>query len=232
MAKKREFTDEQLKEMGTRTLDVLTAAIESGDKDKALKLSKRMYREFEAMHDLFVKWIASNYNYVYQKYGDEGLSEALRQSCSPWLKELVQIYSGKDPKRVFEILVMGLRGHLQGFKIEEDDEKFTIYFDPCGSGGRLVQSGAYEPPTSFARIKKAQAMTYGIPNYPVYCAHCTFQEMVPIEMTGKPIFITEPVGEPGKAPCKVYIFKDPEKIPEKFYQKVGKKKSQGTAPSE
>ena len=223
MATKRVFTDAQLKEMGTKTFDALNEAIQAGDKDKAAKLGKRMYREFEAMHDLLVKWLASNYNYIYGKYGDAGLYEALHEGCSVWAKDLINIYAGKEPQRILEILIMGLRGHLQGYKIEEDDDKFTIYCEPCGSGGRLVQSGAYESGPKFARLK-AQPMTYGQSNYPVYCAHCTFQETLPIEATGKPIFITEPPAEVGKGPCKVIIYKDSNKIPEKYYTKVGKKK--------
>lgn len=224
MAGKRVFTEEQLKEMGTRTFDALNTAIQAGDKEKSLKLTKRMYREFEAMHDLLVKWLASNYNYIYGKYGDAGLYDALHAGCSTWAGDLIKIYAGKEPKRILEILAMGLRGHLQGYKIEEDDEKFTIYCDPCGSGGRLALSGAYESGPKFSRIKKGQAMTYGQSDYPVYCAHCTFQEILPIEATGKPIFITEPPAEIGKGPCKVLIYKDPDKIPEKYFTKVGKKK--------
>ncbi len=211
--------------MGTRTFDALNAAIQSGDKEKSLRVAKRMYREFEAMHDLLVKWLAANYNYLYGKYGDAGLYEALQAACGVWGKDLIGLYAGKSAEQIMEMLVMGIRGHLQSLRIEEDDEKYTVYCDPCGSGGRLARTGVYEKGT-FAKIKKPQAMTYGQADYPVYCAHCTFQEIIPIEATGKPIFITEPPpsDQIGKAPCKLLIYKDPNKIPEKYYTKVGKKK--------
>ena len=50
----RVFTQEELEEMGKRTIDLLTEAIEAGDKERAKKLAGRMYREFSAMHDLYV----------------------------------------------------------------------------------------------------------------------------------------------------------------------------------
>jgi hypothetical protein len=44
MSKKRVFTDEELQEMGTRTLDLVMAAIDAGDKEKAKELAAKMYR--------------------------------------------------------------------------------------------------------------------------------------------------------------------------------------------
>ena len=41
----RVFTDEELAEMGARTLDLLTQAIRAGDKAQAGRLAQRMYSE-------------------------------------------------------------------------------------------------------------------------------------------------------------------------------------------
>ena len=51
MNKDRVFTDEELKEMGTLTLDLVIQAIDAGDKDRAKELSKRMYQEFQILHE-------------------------------------------------------------------------------------------------------------------------------------------------------------------------------------
>ncbi len=107
-----------------------------------------------------------------------------------------------------------------------DEEKFTITMTPCGSGGKLVLEGGYKPPRNLARVKKAQPQTFGKENFPVYCTHCAFQEIVPIEVLGHPIFITDPpdADKIGEIPCSVYIYKDPKNIPEEFYERIGKKK--------
>jgi hypothetical protein len=97
---------------------------------------------------------------------------------------------------------------MQPFDIEEDDEKLTITPRPCGSGGRLIQDGGYRSPINFLKIGKPQSMTFSQPDFPVYCAHCYFQNISPIESGGDPLFITEPSKDPGNIPCQIYIYKN------------------------
>lgn len=64
---------------------------------------------------------------------------------------------------------------------------------PCGSGGRLVQEGKYEGPNAFYKIAKPQPLTYGRPDYPVYCYQKnTRWRKVHIEANGKPFVVVEP----------------------------------------
>ncbi len=224
MERKRVFTEEELSEMGRQTVDVIEQSIDAGDSQKAKKLTRRMYREFLAMHDLYRDWVTALLTFIGTHYGDEVLYQALKESCSSWLKPLTELYADKDIRRRVELLAAGLRGHLQPLEIKEDDEKFTLLMHPCGSGGRLVIDGSYMPPRNFMRVKKAQTMTYGREDFPVYCAHCPFQEIVPIELTGIPLFITVPPAKPGEEPCQIYLYKDPTAIPPELYQRVGKRK--------
>ena len=87
------------------------------------------------------------------------------------------------------------------------DEKLTITPKPCGSGGRLVNDGGYDPPCNFLKIKRPQPMTFNREDFPAYCAHCYFQNISPIEPGGKPLFETLPSDDLGKTPCKIYIYK-------------------------
>ncbi len=224
MREKKVFTEEELNEMGMQTADVIVASIDAGDRQKAKKLTRRMYQEFLAMHDLYRDWVTALLTFIGVRYGDEVLYQALKESCSPWVKGLTELYANKDIRRKAEMLAGGLRGHLQPLEIKEDDEKFIILMHPCGSGGRLVLNGSYGPPHDFMRVKKAQPMTYGREDFPVYCAHCSFQEILPIEWDGTPLFITVPSAKLGEEPCQIYIYKDPKAIPSELYQRVGKKK--------
>ena len=98
-------------------------------------------------------------------------------------------------------------GVFQPVKIEEDDEQFTITGHPCGSGERLIRDGGYEPPRNFLKIQEPQPMTFNRVDFPVYCAHCYFQNLARIEPEGAPLFVTEPPSELGKKPCRVYMYK-------------------------
>src|SRR5512137_1103611 len=80
MNKKRVYTDEQLKEMGARTLDLLLEAIEAGHKEKAKELAQRMYREFNYFHDGYMIWVSGLQTYIYNKLGVDALEEAEREA--------------------------------------------------------------------------------------------------------------------------------------------------------
>lgn len=225
MSGKRLFTDEELKELGTRTVDSVIAAIDAGDSEKAKKLSRRMYKEFESMHDLYRDWTTSLMSFIYRSQGDQALYDSLEEGCGSWLKGVLELYDKTpDPKRRAQMLAAGLRGHLQPIEIEEDDEKFTFRMVPCGSGGRLINEGSYGPPKDFARVEKAQTITYGMENLPIYCAHCPFQEIIPIDLKGYPLFVTIPADKLGEEPCSVLLYKDLNGVPEEYYKRVGKTK--------
>jgi hypothetical protein len=80
MNKKRIFTDKELKDMGTRTLDLVLEAIEAGDKAKAKELAQRMYKEFNFLHDGFMLWVTGLQSYIYKNYGIEAVEKAEREA--------------------------------------------------------------------------------------------------------------------------------------------------------
>jgi len=208
MSKERYFSDEELEAMGQRTLDLVLAAIEAGDQEAAKKLSQRMYGEFLSMHDLYRDWATDLLSFIGRRFGDEVLYEAFDETVRKgFTKLLAKRYSGKSPDRKLQLLAAGLRGHLGSLKITEDDEKFTITVDECPSGARQIKAGLYDRPDGFLRIEKSQDMTFGRPNFPVYCAHCYFQNQVADPVDGKPLFITELPEKVGLQPCRVYIYK-------------------------
>ena len=203
----RLFTEEELDALGQRTLDLLTAALEKGETATAKKLARRMYNEFSGMHDLYRDWVTHLLTFIGERYGDDILAEALQETVGGYTRRLAGNYAGKDLRSRIAILLAGFRGHLQPFEIEEDDEKLTVTPRPCGSGGRLIQDGGYQAPCNFLKIKNPQPMTFDRPDFPVYCAHCHFQNTTPLTEGGDPLFVTEPSEEPGRLPCRVYIYK-------------------------
>lgn len=223
------FTDEELREMGVQTAELIQAAIDANDKEKAKKLTRRMYRESLAMHDLYRDWTAALLSFIGRRYGDEALQEALKESCAVWLRPVAERYGRCDeegnPRRKAELLAGGLRGHLMPLKVEEDEEKFIFQMQPCGSGGRLVLEGYYESPVNLLKIEKPQPMTCGQKDFPVYCAHGPVLSMLGIEWSGAPIFFEEPSAKVGEKPCKIYLYKDPKRTPAELYAKVGKEKT-------
>ena len=82
MSDNRIFTDQELKEMGTRTLDLVHQAIDAGDKEKAKELATRMYQEFNFLHDGYMFWVTGLQTYIYKNYGIEAVEEAEREAAA------------------------------------------------------------------------------------------------------------------------------------------------------
>jgi len=225
MTDSRIFTDDELREMGTRTLDLLLEAIDAGDGEKARRLAERMYGESALLHDGSMFWIAGLQTYIYKKLGMDALEEAERVAHTAEAKTVFSpLETPKDLRSMVEQLAGTLRGHLQPVKIEEDDEKICLAMQPCGSGARIIKKGGYAPEVGLVRIADPHPSTWGLKDFPIYCTHCPIMERMQVENLGSlgacRIF-TEPV---GSGDCKFVFYKNPADIPEEFYSRIGKKK--------
>jgi len=223
---KRVFTEKELKEMGTRTLDLVLEAIDAGDKEKAKELAKRMYSEFNYLHDGYMFWVTGLQSYIYRNYGIDAVEEAEREAHTIEAKVVFKPPEKTDFRYLVERMAGGLRGHLQPITIKEDDAKVTLTMKPCGSGERLVQKGGYE--IGLAKVAEPHRITWGMKDFPIYCVHCPVMEMLDIENTGD-FGVTHIVHEPlCQESCQFVFYKDPKGIPEEFYKRIGKKKPGAT----
>lgn len=231
MKTKQVFTEQERKDMGRTTLDVVLEAIDSGDKEKAKALVKRMHQESLTIHDSYAKTKAATLSHIYRTYGADGLERALRDTYQNFFGAIVDRFNELDFRDKVEMMVNMNRGHLHPIIVEEDDEKVTLTMNPCGGGQRLVTNGAYEPPLSFAKVEESHPITFGKKQFPIYCTHeCAF-DLLAIEHAGYPPFVVYPGETVGKDACKVCLYKNPDNIPEEIYARVGKKKPEGQ-PSE
>jgi hypothetical protein len=222
MSGNRLFSDDELRDMERRTLDVAQEAIEKGDKQKSKELVQRMYDEFNHLHDGAMFWITGLLTYIYQNYGIDAVEQAERFAHTIEGKTVFKPRDGMDLRETVQSLAKGLRGHLQPLTIEEDDEKILITMKPCGSGERIIEKGGYE--AGFARVQDPHPITWGMKNFPMYCVHCPVMEMLSIENTGQlqPVHL---VSEPMRHGfCHFAFYKDPKNIPEEYYRRLGKEK--------
>ena len=195
--------------MEKKTVDRIIEAIDSGDYDKAKKLTRRMYNEFLSMHDLYRNWVTSLLSEIGKRYGDQDLEVIMNESCKSWWRPIRQKIkqSSNDLKAQIKMFISGLHGHLQTLEISEDSEKVTIKMKPCGSGGRLVQEGKYKGENAFLMLKKPQKITYGRKDFPVYCAHEAAMENVDFEDEGKPFVVVEPAKKLEKITALSFVIK-------------------------
>jgi len=55
----------------------------------------------------------------------------------------------------------------------------------------------------------------------VHC--CYWSELMPMKATGSPTRLAEYDPDPD-APCRLYFYKEPELIPEKYFRRIGLEK--------
>lgn len=205
-------------------MDLVCEAIDAGDKDRAKELAQRMSREFCHLHDGYGIWVSGLQSYIYKKLGVDALEEAEREAHTMEAKTVFKPSEKTDLRSLVEHLAGGLRGHMQPIKIVEDDRMISLTMQPCGSGERIIQSGAYKPEVGLSTVKDPHPITWGKKGFPIYCVHCPVMEMLQIEATGSfgaCHIVADPIYHGA---CQFVFYKNPADIPEEFYTRIGKSK--------
>jgi len=227
--------DEPVEELGISSYDRLRDAVKAGDTETALKLIDYVqYDEIKETYDGLFDWAYSTLTWIADNYGEDKLAEALRYGQEKMALAVSDIRSRvKTAKQALALVAEQCRAHRHGpggrgeVKVWEEEDRYVISADPCGSGGRMRRKESdkiparTEPPYNMGKTKKAHTWSWSMKDVPYYCAHCCmWHEVMPIEAAGIPRKITEYNPDPN-APCVYYFYKKPELIPEKYYKRVG-----------
>jgi len=91
-------------------------------------------------------------------------------------------------------------GNFGTLTIEEDDEKFLIVQDPCGSCGRQDDHNRGEPPWQLALVRERHPITFCRGDVSAYRTHiAVMHTIMPLERIGvpwPPIHCPKTAGEP------------------------------------
>ena len=210
-------------ELETPTRTLVEEAIDRGDAEAAKKMLKSMESDWLRNKDYSINWITSLLSFIGRRMGEPAVEEALRDFGERYLRERRAGYQSVTSDVRLEGLVRAMKANGADVELGEDDDKYTASFR-CGSGGKLIDDGAYAAPRDYLTLHGPTPVTFGRESLPVYCAHCSINnEIEPIEATGVPVTIEFPPEKPGER-CVHHIYKDPARIPEGIYRRVGKEK--------
>lgn len=227
--------DEPLSEWGIPTLTRIREALDSGKVSDARELAHYFLIEGKRLHDLMCDWVYATLDYVGSHYGDEAVYQAVRHAGERIRKPYVQHVAELTVEERIYLQAEGMRSHrsgpgeLGGFEIVEEEDRYVLSFDPCGSGGRIRRTGELDkrpprtgPPYNFGRIRKGYPWSWGLAGVPYYCVHCcVWSEIQSIEWIGFPFRITDYNDDPEK-PCRFLFYKEQRLIPERFLTRIGK----------
>ena len=223
----RMIRQDELSQLGVSTYEKIKEAIQSGRTQEAIDLVDYLNTEGKRIHHVQCDNIWGLETYIADQLGEEALYQRLRQMGEINYKGLSKL----TPEEYLFLRAESERAERSGpdesgnISIVEEEDRYVIYLDPCGTGGRMRREGRTDPPYNYGKTKKAHPWSWGKVGVPYYCLHCCiFSEIMPIEWYGYPQRING-FSENPNDPCAFYIYKKPELIPEEFFTRIGKTKT-------
>lgn len=192
-------------------------AVEDKHYEVAKELLDRKRTQYLTIHETYVEILAMLFGMIDDAFGDEAVEDAHRY----WGEQIKKWYEKRESMSAEEQVrycAFMFNEHLsEKITIDEDEEKYIVTLDGCGSGGRLLRKGLYrESPRALKKISRAQVMTGGNAHYPIYCTHCQILfGALPMDKYGNPLWVIDAPKKP-EDPCTILIYKDRSKIPEEY----------------
>lgn len=230
----RKIRQDDLADLGVPTGDMIKRQIDEGKLELAKELADYFVPESKGLHDLYVDWTTDIFDKVAKKYGEEDMYELLRATQGTWMMR--RTWSGLRKMTPIERLNINaeiFRAHRCGprqqgeLNITEDEHKYMLLCDPCGSGGRIRRGDPIDgtpsrlgKPYNFGVTTKPYWWSWSQAGVPYYCIHCAINEILMIEWGGWPFWVTEYNPDHSK-PCAWHFYKAPEPMPEKYWTRLG-----------
>jgi len=213
------------------------------DAGRFLEGARQVWRD---THDRLCDGVYAWIDAVSRTLGEDEIGVLWDNLLAPMYGYYVRYDTGVNPwPRSFDTLLHvaleGLRGHLSGpgrqgdLEVEEQEDRWAIRFNPCGSGGRAMRddpdSGTgprIEPPYEFGVTTRPHDWSWNKKGICLYCVHCcVLNERMPIRRFGYPTRVVEPPIWPEArtgTKCTWYIYKDPSLVPDEIYRRTGGRK--------
>lgn len=202
-----------VQELAKPTWQLVREAIQAGRTEEALTFLDYAYFEFKSVHDSLCVWVDVAFSQLAQ-FGEEEIYNVVSKRYGPRMRRWLIDTPGAE-----ESLERGMeyhRAHGGNLTVQEEPSRYVVTLDPCGSGGQLKRK------TDFGIAQKAYDWTWKKSGVSLYCSHCCVMwEIIPIEVRGYPIRITN-IGEKPEDPCVHLYYKKPELIPEEYFTRVGR----------
>ncbi len=210
--------------------DRVLAAVRAGDAAGAEAALASLVDRFAGLQDYSVNWITSLLSFIGRELGEGAVEAALREFGDGYLAERRAGPDGSPPWRDLpaearaRAVIRPMVANGATVEVDADEDRIELSFR-CGTGGRLVDEGRYDPVGAgagrgYLRLQGDGPATFGEPGLPVYCAHCSINnEVQPLERDGVPTTVEFPTRRPGE-PCVHHVYRDLDRVPEEVLERL------------
>ncbi|MCP5066488.1 MAG: hypothetical protein GY946_07965 [bacterium] len=233
----RHVRQDDWSELGIPTPEAIVMALDEGRVEDAKQLAQYLCAEGKSLHDLMCDWVWDLLTRIAQQHGEEQMFQILRGSQETWMmKRSWKAYLRMSVEERVHVTAEISRSHRCGpeqdgtLEVVEEEDRYTVRMDPCGSGGRMRRGDPVDgtpsrlgPPYDFGVTREPHPWSWGRAGVPYYCTHCALNELLPMEWGGHPLWVTE-YNDDANAPCAWHFYKRAELIPDEVYQRVGREK--------
>jgi hypothetical protein len=189
-------------------------AIEAEDADAAIALvTRKVEALYLPLHDRLVRFMADSMAFALTHGGDDGLFR-FQMETAAGQRAGFDKWERMSAAEFAQASAFLLKMHMGEVTVTEDDQRFTLHQQLCGSGGRLRTMGAYEGPDALPFVEHAGPLTFGQPRLPVYCSHCPiWNGTATLRWYGRVHWLFEGAAR-ADGSCTAHIYKRREDQPE------------------
>jgi len=167
-------------------------------------------RHWRAEHDRGLDAVCALLTHVYRAHGIDVLEHSIRTvgdgTLLAWMPRDIE----RSPEDRIRVWAAMLHGNFAEFTITEDDERFVITQDPCGSCGRQLECRAFPGPFDHATVSEPHPITFDRGDVPIYRTHVAVMHfLMPGERIGVPWPVVACPRGSVAGPCRITLYKDP-----------------------
>ncbi len=196
-------------------------AIKAGNPEAALDAFALREEQHRRTHDLYRDWLSAWLSHVYRAHGIEALESCLRYAGERTLLRWMPHDLARPAEQRVRQWASMLLSNFAEIRVDEDEEKFVITQNICGTCSRQILDGAYGAAPKLAIVEEPHPITFGCGGVPVYRTHVAVMHyLMPIESSGVPWPVVECPDGAATGPCRVLIYKDPAATPQHHAARV------------
>ena len=225
-------------------------AVHREDREQTLALLDEAKETWRRCHDRDVDHTYGLMSEIVARFGESSIGAMWDRVIVPlfsWRYDKFDVDKSSWDASLYTLMLVAceaMRGHLVGpertgdFELIETEDRYILRFDPCGSGGRTIRGDTIEgtparmePPYNWSVSQEPHPWNHSQKGICHYCTHCIrLMEELPMDRFGYPVRVIDPPrygarDEEGKLEkCQWQMFKDPTKVPEEYYERVGRTK--------